>query len=72
MLEKSHLFSNSDLYCDAEDLSVFMTFQPSRKKKKNRERECEGSLAFNYLCPSGDLHERLTFWVKMLAPLQSQ
>lgn len=34
MLEKSHLFSNSDLYCDAEDLSVFMTFQPSRKKKK--------------------------------------
>lgn len=71
MLEKSHLFSNSDLYCDAEDLSVFMTFQ-ALQKKKNGERECEGSLALNYLCPSGDLHERLTFWVKMLAPLQSQ
>lgn len=71
MFEKSHLFSNSDLYYSAKDLSAFMPFQPS-KKKKNGERERKGSSALNCLSPSGDLRQRLIFWVKMLAPLQSR
>lgn len=32
VLQKSHLFSNSDLYYSAKDLSAFMPFQPSKKK----------------------------------------
>lgn len=64
MLEKSHLFSDSDLY-RSKNLSVFMAL------KKMEGGECEGSSALNCLCPSGDLRQRLIFGVKMLAPWQS-
>lgn len=64
-LQKSHLFSNSDISCGAKDLSVFVAFQPSEKKKK-KKRECEGSLALNCFSSSGGLHQRLIFWVEVL------
>lgn len=63
MLGKSHLFSNSDLYCSAK-----LCFHGIQKMERG---ECEGSSALNCLCPSGDLRQRLIFGVKILAPWHS-
>lgn len=67
---RNHIYFLIVIYTTMQKICLFSWhFSPP---KKNGERECEGSSALNCLCPSGDLCQRLIFWVKMLAPLQSR
>lgn len=66
----NHIYFLIVMYTTVQKICLFSWhFNP---QKENGEREWEGSSALNCLCPSGDLRQRLIFWAKMLAPLQSR